>query len=299
MSFHVVLLYFKDYKLIPTKLIAGIEKYNITAENMYNWDEKGFLLGLAHAVKCIMTLHAYKTGWIMGASQDGSQEFLTLLACICVDGTKLPPALIYQGDCADLLDTWVADFNEGDEAYFAATSNGWSCDSLGLQWLQKVFHVHTEKKAGNRRRLLIVDGHSSHVNLKFIEWADHHWILLMILPPHSTHRLQPLDVGLFQPLATAYSQQISKLMLEGLGYVSMNKQLFWRMFKASWEASFTKKNITHAFAKTGIFPYKPKEVLDKIAHPIPPPAPISQECMPMTCHSVQRLHKAYKKSLTE
>jgi hypothetical protein len=51
-----------------------------------------------------MTLHAYKTGRIMGASQDGSQEFLTLLACICADVTKLPPALIYQGDHADLLD---------------------------------------------------------------------------------------------------------------------------------------------------------------------------------------------------
>jgi hypothetical protein len=32
----VFLLYFESYKLIPTKLIAGIEKYNITAENMYN-----------------------------------------------------------------------------------------------------------------------------------------------------------------------------------------------------------------------------------------------------------------------
>ena len=105
----------------------------------------------------------------MGASQDGSQEFLTLLACICADGTKLPPALIYQGDHADLLDTWVEDFNEGDEAYFATMLNGWSCDSLGLQWLQKVFHPHTEKKARNQRRLLIVDGHSSYVNLKFID----------------------------------------------------------------------------------------------------------------------------------
>jgi hypothetical protein len=173
-----------------------------------------------------MTLHAYKTRRIIGASQDGSWEFLTLLACICADRTKLPPALIYQGDHADLLDTWVADFNKGDEAYFAATSNGWSCNSLRLQWLQKVFHLRTEKKAGNQRRLLIVDGHSSHVNLKFIKWADRHRILLIILPPHSTYRLQPLDVGLFQPLATAYSQQISKLMSESLGLVSMNKQLF-------------------------------------------------------------------------
>jgi len=32
-------------------LIQGIEKYNITADNLYNWDEKGFLLGFAHALK--------------------------------------------------------------------------------------------------------------------------------------------------------------------------------------------------------------------------------------------------------
>jgi hypothetical protein len=86
-------------------LIKGIEKYNITAENMYNCDEKGFLLGLAHAVKRIISIHARKTGRIMGASQDRSREFLTLLACICADRTKLPPALIYKGDSHDLQDS--------------------------------------------------------------------------------------------------------------------------------------------------------------------------------------------------
>jgi hypothetical protein len=149
-----------------------------------------------------------------------------LLVCTYVDGTKLPLALIYKGESADLLDSWVADFSARGEAYFAATSNGWSCDSLRLQWLQKVFHPHTKDKAGNRSQLLIVDGHSSHVNLKFIEWADHHQILIMILPPHSTHCLQPLDVGLFQPLATEYSEQISNLMSNGYGLVSMTKCAF-------------------------------------------------------------------------
>jgi hypothetical protein len=120
----------------------------------------------------------------------------------------------------------------------------------------------------------------------------------MILPLHSTHRLQPLDVGLFQPLATEYSKQILDLMSNGLGYVSMTKRMFWLMFKASWEASFSKMNITSAFAKTGIFPFKPSVVLDKIKRPEPEPAPISEERTPMTCRSVRRVQKAYKKSPT-
>jgi hypothetical protein len=69
--------------------------------------------------------------------------------------------------------------------------------------------------------------------LKFIEWANRHWIIIVILPPHSTHRLQPLDVGLFQPLATEYSKQISNLTATGFGLVSITKRVFWPMFKAS------------------------------------------------------------------
>ena len=107
---------------------------------MYNWDKKSFILGLAHAVKRIMTLHALKSERIIGASQDGSREFISLLACICADGTALPPALIYKGDSGDLQDLWVSDFEVGDQAYFATTTNGWSCNNLGLQWLQKVFY---------------------------------------------------------------------------------------------------------------------------------------------------------------
>ena len=52
-------------------------------------------------------------------------------------------------------------------------------------------------KSDRTRRLLLVDGHSSHVNMEFIDWADRHRIIIMILPPYTTHRLQPLDVGMF------------------------------------------------------------------------------------------------------
>ena len=281
-------------------MIECIEKYHITAENIYNWDEKGFLIGLARALKRIFTINALKSGKLKGAAQDGCREFISLLACICADGTKLPSTLIYKGESYDLLSSWVEDFKEGDQAYFASTKNGWSCDQLGLQWLQKVFEPHTQEKAGNRRRLLIVDGHSSHVNLKFIEWADSHRIILMILPPHSTHRLQPLDVSLFSPLATAYSNQITQLMMDGYGLVSMSKREFWPMFKVAFETAFTEQNIKSGFAKTGIWPYKPNMVLDKISRPEPPPEPIPlQERTPLTCRAVRQMHKAYKKSPSE
>jgi hypothetical protein len=105
-------------------------------------------------------------------------------------------------------------------------------------------------KTGNRRRLLIVDGHSSHVNLKFLEFADSKRILVMILPPHSTRRLQLLDVGLFSPLARAYTNRINKITHRSLGMTSMSKRLFWGVFREPYSKSFYACQHHISFRKT-------------------------------------------------
>ena len=159
-----------------------------------------------------MSKEAYNSGRIRHAKTDGNQEFITLLACICADGTKLPPSLIYKGESHDLQDSWLEDLGS-ETAYFAASDNDWTCNSLGLYWLKNIFDRHTKEKAGCAWRLLIVDGHSSHVNMEFLETALRLRILIHIMPPYSTHRLQPLDIGIFSPLATYYSQAIDRLSL--------------------------------------------------------------------------------------
>jgi hypothetical protein len=92
-------------KLIYGKLFSGIQKYNIEPENIYNWDEKGFLLGLSNILKRIMTKKEYKSARVRAAKQNGSRELISLSATICGDGIALPPALIYQGSSGDLIDS--------------------------------------------------------------------------------------------------------------------------------------------------------------------------------------------------
>ena len=61
-----------------------------------------------------------------------------------------------------------------------------------------------------------MDGHSSYVNIAFLNKCNELRILVLILPPHSTHRLQPLNVGLFQPLSTTYSQEVNNFLTKRL-----------------------------------------------------------------------------------
>jgi hypothetical protein len=116
----------------------------------------------------------------------------------------------------------------------------------------------------------------------------------MILPPHTTHRLQPLDVGLFQPLSTAYSAALTRTIYESQSFTSMTKRLFWTIFKEAWEAAFTVDYIKKAWAKAGVYPVDASKTLSMIERkpaleklPENPPTP-------MTCRSVRRMIKAHK-----
>ena len=153
---------------VNEQLATGIEKYNLGLENIYNQDEKGFIIRLMNRVYRIMTLEALWSRRITHTMTDGNREFVTLLACICADGTSTLVSLIYKGESHNLQDSWVDQIEETDEVYFAASANGWTYKSLGLQWLQKVFNPATKAKAGQSKRLLIVNGHSSYVNMEFI-----------------------------------------------------------------------------------------------------------------------------------
>ena len=170
----------------------------------------------------------------------------------------------FLGDSASLQDTWLDDWIPENTAHFAASPNGWSSNTLGLDWLINVFERYTRTKAGRGRRLLIVDGHSSHVNMKFINTCDRLRILVIILPAHTTHRLQPLDVSLFAPLARHYTNNLNSLIANSLGFTSMSKRDFWNAFWPAWEKAFSPENITSGFAKTGIWPHNPSIVLSKI-----------------------------------
>ena len=52
-----------------------------------------------------MTKVAYELGRVGKAMQDGSREFISLLACVLAIGRRLPIALIYKGEGHDLRDT--------------------------------------------------------------------------------------------------------------------------------------------------------------------------------------------------
>src|SRR5436190_15893381 len=75
-----------------------------------------------------------------------------------------------------------------------------------------VFLSQVHEQSGGKPRVLISDGHDSHVTGDFIQHCMENNIKLLILPPHSSHFTQPLDIGIFSPLKDYMTQEINPLV---------------------------------------------------------------------------------------
>jgi hypothetical protein len=99
-----------------------VDQYGILPGNTYNMDEKGFLLGVIGRTMRIFSRSEWEKGSVREAIQDGSRTFLTVIACICGDGTTLPPGLIYESTSGAIRANWVEELNLNDHQLFITTS---------------------------------------------------------------------------------------------------------------------------------------------------------------------------------
>jgi hypothetical protein len=99
--------------------------------------------------------------------------------------------------------------------------------------------------------------------MDLIKYCDWNRILLAVYPPHSTHTLQPLDVVMFKPFSSGYSNHVAAFMERYQELTSMSKRDFYPMFMAAWEASFKKDTILKAFEATGLSPFEPEVILKR------------------------------------
>lgn len=120
--------------------------------------------------------------------------------------------IIFKGEGQYLH--WHLDLSAEDkDTVFAHSKKGWTNQVLGVEYLKLIFDPQTKTKVkDNEWRMLIVDGHNSHFSTEFIQYCEANKIALFCIPPHTTHILQPLDVGLFAPLQHHYSRGIEQHM---------------------------------------------------------------------------------------
>jgi hypothetical protein len=128
-----------------------------------------------------------------------------------------------------------------------------------VEWLRRIFEPATREKAKGKPRLLICDGHDSHISGNFIAHCEENNIVLLPLAPHTSHYTQLLDVAVFGPLATALSQGTDSLPV-----ARISKAEWLELYVKARQKAFTFSNIASGWHGAGLVPIQRSKVLRHI-----------------------------------
>jgi hypothetical protein len=233
-----------------------LNTYRFEDHNIYNMDETGFAIGTSQSNRVIVD-SSLRTRY---KAEPGRQEWVTVVECISVDGTALPPLVIFKAK--NISGNWISKSTPWDWL-FSNSSKGWTSNEHGMEWLRRVFQPATREKAMGKPRLLICDGHDSHISGNFIVHCMEYNIVLLVLPPHTSHYTQPLDVAVFGPLATALGQETDRLT--SITSASRISKAEWvELYTKARQKAVTSQNIHSSWRGAGLFPLQRSKVLRHI-----------------------------------
>src|SRR6478735_6265262 len=251
-----------------------IAKYGIRSDDIYNFDETGFMMGM---IASGMVVTGAERRGRPKSVQPGSREWITVIQAINAEGRAIPPFIIGAGQYH--LANWYRESNLPGDWATATSQNGWTDNEIGLEWL-KHFDRCTSKRSNSRYRLLILDGHESHHSVVFERYCKENKIITLCMPPHSSHLLQPLDVGCFSVLKKVYGREIEHLIRCSINHVS--KTEFFPAFYAAFQATMTEENIKAAFRGARLVPLDLEHVVSKLDVQLRTPTPVEEETGPST-----------------
>ena len=114
--------------------------------------------------------------------------------------------------------------------------------------------------------LILYDGHKSHISLTLSDWAKKHNVKLFVLPPHSSHLTQPLDVAIFGPFKAIYNHECQAYMKKFPGANITSYQIA-ELTNKPYLKALSAENLISAFRRTGIHPFNNNAIPDSEVAP--------------------------------
>lgn len=99
-----------------------------------------------------------------------------------------------------------------------------------------------------------MDGHTSHsADIEILETAEQNDVILLCLPSHCTHALQPLDRSCFGPLKCFYNQEAQTWMINHPNR-NLSRYQAGEVIGKAWVRAAVPSNAISGFRATGIYP---------------------------------------------
>jgi len=233
-----------------------IRKFNILTEDIWNMDETGLAMGLC-ANGYVVSGQGKRRVYVKTPQ---NREWVSILEAISASGRSIRPLVVFKG--ANLQSSWFP-ADRVPDWHYTTSENGWTSNNIALQWLRDVFIPESRRDSSSpsRTRLLVMDGHGSHISVDFMWECKQNNIQLCFLPAHTSHILQPLDLGCFGPEKRHYRTEIRKMATLN-DAAQVQKLQFIQCYEKARAEGLSERNIRSSWKAAGLVPWNPRKVLE-------------------------------------
>lgn len=221
------------------------EKHQLTPDRIWNVDETG-VTTVQKLSKVLAQRGKKQVGGLTSAERGVN---VTVVASMSASGNFLAPAFIFPRKRIkpELMDNAP----NGSPAF--SQDKGWMDRDVFLQFMK--YFVEQTRPSKERPILIILDGHCSHTkSLNVINFCRENGVILLCLPPHCTHKMQPLDVCYFKSFMSYYDLYLTRWLKNHCGRTFGMYQIAGAVAEAFAKASCVQTAV-NGFRATGIWPF--------------------------------------------
>ncbi|CZT49124.1 uncharacterized protein RSE6_09920 [Rhynchosporium secalis] len=208
-------------------------------------DETGFRIGVLEGQQLVICRKEVRALYMESPEK---RTLVTSYETVSAARDSIPPGIIFPAKIIGFSDKgyntvelglgWIQHFDKHTKRLLELDNDAWRLDIFDDPKDEKPVARGEPEKS----RLLIIDGHESHVNMDFLQYAEDNNIIVLALPPHLTHKMQPLDIGVFQSLKHSHQVVLDKIRERGI----------------------KRATVISAWMKAGLVPFNPSRVLNSI-----------------------------------
>lgn len=239
-------LFFNQLKTIQIK-------YNSPGHRIFNIDQTGI-----STVQKNSKILAPKGLKQIAKATSGERGVTTTVVCaVSACGVYVPLMFIFKRKRINAL------LIKGCNSDMIATvsDSGWINESLFIDYLRHF--ISFVKPTKEEPVLLVLDNHESHISLGVYELFREYNLQVLSLPPHVSHKMQPLDLTIFSSLKMAYNKECELYMVNNPGK-RITQYEVGELFTKAYNKTANINKAVNGFRAAGIYPIDPNKFNDII-----------------------------------
>ena len=188
---------------------------------------------------------------------DCGKTMYTVLFCGSASGVYTPPFVVYKSK--HLYREWIIGGPAG--CGYSCNESGYMMDFNFENWFIEVFCKFVESY--DKPVIVVFDGHGSHLTYTTIKYAMDQEIIIVCLPPNTSHALQPLDVAVFKGFKDFWISILKKYYSDTKNRKNCAKEVFPKLLAKLCQHQ-SPDNLIAGFRGSGLFPVDKHKIDSRI-----------------------------------